>query len=227
MCEGASRCIVPRMSLRSGLLASTFLASTCALGMVGLALATGVSQEAFELFHPPLQYAKALVDQDGPLRLTFTFDNLFLLGYATFFALFAADRWQRSPKLLVILMLVFGELVAVLDLIENHHILALLAKARLGEAVTLDDISWQVVESAVKSHLSYLGLIFAALIFPRETALGKLLALGTGVLYPLLGVAIFTAPDSWVPLLSLGRGLFFVLGLAGTGLLYARRRAAG
>lgn len=212
------------MSLKHGIVASTFFASACALVMVSLSLTTGISQEFFELVHPPIVYIKALVDEDAGLRLTFTFDNLFLLGYGTFFALFAAERWKVSPKLLVVLMIVAAELTAFLDLVENHHILLLLARARLGQPVGVEDISWQVLESAVKFHVSYLALIFTALIFPRETMLGKLLAWVTGVLYPLLGVAIFTAPDSLVPWLSLARGLFFVVGLAGSGVVYLRRK---
>jgi hypothetical protein len=215
------------MTVERGIVVSSLSASALALCMLALALVTHVAQEYFELVHPASVYASALVDQDGPLRLAFSFDNLFLLAYSTFFALFCVERWERAPRLLVIFVAVFGLSVAVLDMVENHHILTMLAQAKAGVPPTPGEISFQVFESAIKFHLSYLALIFAAFIYPRETLLGRLVAVGTGVGYPLLGVAIFTAPMDFVPLLSLGRVLFFVVGLAASGVIYAQAKPVG
>ena len=211
------------MTIERGIVVSSLAASVLALGMLVLAMTTGVSQEWFELVHTTAEYGGRLVAQDATLRLAFTFDDLFLLSYATFFALFCVERWNRSPRVLVVLQLVFGELTAVLDMAENHHILAMLAASKIGVLPTAGDITFQVLESAVKFHVSYLAMIFAAFIYPREKILGRLVAWGTGLVYPILGAVAFTAPPDLVAWLSLARVLFFVVGLAASAYLYATK----
>jgi hypothetical protein len=211
------------MNPSKGIAGSAFVASALALAMLLLALTTGVSQEYFETIRPASQYAQALVAQAAWLRVTFTLDNLFLLAYGLFFALFAVERLGRADRTLVTLMLVFALAVVALDMLENHHILAMLAAAEQGDPFGSGEIRLQQIESSFKFHLSYLALVIAAFIYPRETLLGRLVALGIGIGYPLLGVACFVAPPALAPWLSMLRVAFFVVGLAASGYLYTRR----
>ena len=48
------------------------------LVLVGLALATGVSQEYFEGEHPVAEYAQKITGAAPALRVGYTFDNLFI-----------------------------------------------------------------------------------------------------------------------------------------------------
>ena len=89
------------MALNRTLSALAFLASAIVLCMVAGILATGFSQEFFELAPSPAAMAAQLSDQPVHwfgLRLNVGLDNLFIIAYSAFFILLAVRlRGVLSP----------------------------------------------------------------------------------------------------------------------------------
>ena len=144
--------------------------------MVVVSLVTGATQEAHEHFALPEAYAAALVAQGGALRLVFALDVAFLVLYTAFFAAFAGYLRDRKRPY-VTLALGAMVLTALLDVVEDHHIVAMLDAAEHGVLPTVGAISFQVVESASKFTVSFGSLVLFGLAIPRDTRLGLALAL--------------------------------------------------
>ncbi len=187
--------------------------------MTILCAVTGASQEAHEHYAPPDAYAAGLLAHAGALRVVFGLDVAFLVLYTLLFAALAAHLRARGASVLL-LGVALGALLGtcVLDIIEDHHILALLGLAEAGRPIDDSAIAWQEIESATKFSLSYLGLVGLALAIPRDRALGIALAavLGIGSLAnAILGSA---APPAWREQLDSGRWIGFLVGFALTAL---------
>ena len=180
------------------------------LVLVGLALVTGVSQEYFEGEHPVAEYAQKLTTAAPALRVGFTFDNLFILAYSCFFVVLASVLRKSADPYLVNLALGAMIGVALLDAVENHHIMAMADAAVQGSSPTAEEIRAQTVISSVKFHLSCIGALLFAMTFPRETTLGRWVV-GLLVGYAVLGILVLTAPPQLLDLLALIRTAFFVL----------------
>ena len=117
--------------------------------MVGVSLATGATQEAHEHYHPPAEYAAGLLAHPNALRLLFGLDIAFLVLYSAFFAAFAKYlRDLGRPFAMLALGAMLG--TAVLDIVEDHHILALLAMAEHGRPIDDSTIAFQEVLSSTK-----------------------------------------------------------------------------
>ncbi|MEQ1571053.1 MAG: hypothetical protein ABMA64_35820, partial [Myxococcota bacterium] len=109
-----------------------------------------------------------------------------------------------------------------LDLLENAHFLAMLRSAELGSPPGAAEITGQVVESTVKFHVSYLGLLLLSLGLPRDTRAHRALAdLGIYVQGP-VGVLIHVAPPAVAVPLVFVRFTYFLVALVLTGWLYGR-----
>jgi hypothetical protein len=176
--------------------------------LVGLAVATGVSQEYFESQHPLPEYTERIIAAAPALRLEFAIDNLFILAYASFFIGLAIVLRYSADRTLVNLALAAMLGVALLDMVENHHIMAM-ADAALGVPLSEGEIRLQAVMSLVKFHLSCLGALLLAIAFPRNTTLARWVV-GLLVAYAFFGVLVLTAPQQWLDLLALVRTVFFV-----------------
>lgn len=203
-------------------------ALTCLVAMVTVTLITGASQEAFEITRPPAEYGAALLADAGALRVLFGLDAVFLVLYAALFVTFAMVIRNERNGALVGLGAALVVATAVLDMIEDHHILAMLAAAEQGELPGAGQIAFEHVLSQVKFHLSYLGLFLLGLALPRDRRIGRALAnlLTVGTLS--LGAVIYAAPASWLPALDLTRWIGFVIGFVMTiGFLRASAPAAG
>jgi hypothetical protein len=186
------------------------IASLMVFLLVGLAVATGVSQEYFEGFHPLAEYTQRLVKAAPLLRIGFAVDNVFLMSYATFFIGLAIILRRSADHSLVNLSLAAMLAVALLDMVENHHIMGMADIAAQGFPPSEGEVRWQMVLSLVKFHLSCLGALLLALAFPRKTALGRWIV-GLLFAYAFFGVLILTAPPQWLDLLALVRTIFFVV----------------
>jgi hypothetical protein len=186
------------------------LAALMVFLLVGLAVATKVSQEYFEGLHPLPEYRERLVAAAPLLRLGFAIDNLFVLAYTSFFVGLAIVLRKFADHTLVNLGLAAMIGVAVLDIVENHHILAMADSAVLGLPLTEGEVRLQMVMSLVKFHLSCLGALLFAVAFPRNTTLGRWIA-GLLLAYAFFGILVLTAPPQWLDLLSLIRTIFFVV----------------
>lgn len=189
-------------------------ALACLVAMVTITLATGVSQEAFEIVRNPDSYAAQLVAHAGALRLLFAIDAAFLVIYATLFVVFG--RAIVTPGTRALVALALGALLgtAVLDMIEDHHILAMLFGAEVGLVPSGGELAFQHTLSQVKFNLSYLGLFALGLCVPRATWAGRALAalLTVGTLAQC--VWLYAAPVALLPIGSFGRWVGFVVGFA-------------
>jgi hypothetical protein len=177
--------------------------------LVGVAVVTGVSQEYFEGLHPLPEYTERITAAAPVLRLDFAVDNLFILAYGSFFVGLAIVLRRSVDHTLVNLALAAMLGTAVLDMVENHHIMAMADAAVLGIPLSEGEIRLQAVLSLVKFHFSCAGALLFAGAFPRNTALARW-AIGLLLGYAFFGVLILTAPPQWLELLSLLRTAFFV-----------------
>lgn len=186
------------------------LAALCVFALVGVALATGVSQEYFEGLHPVPEYTSRIAKAVSALRLDFAIDNVFILAYGSFFVGLALVLRRFAHATLVNLGLAAMIATAVLDMIENHHILAMADSAALGVPLAEGEIRLQAVMSLLKFHLSCLGALLLAGAFPRISTLARW-AVGFLLGYAFFGVLILSAPPAWLDLLALVRTVFFVI----------------
>ncbi len=183
------------------------------LVMALVSMTTGASQEAHEWYQPPAAYAASLLAHPAALRLLFGLDVGFLVLYTAFFAAFA-DHLTRLGR--PFLWLALGAMIgtAVLDIIENHHILSLLAVAEGGRPIDDGALVFQQTLSATKFSLSYLALVLFGLAIPRDTVLGIILAVFLIVGTLATGVLGYAAPPAWREQLDGGRWIGFLLGFA-------------
>lgn len=195
------------------------LAAALVLAMLGLFVATGIGQEPLQYVHAAAEYQALLLRNPPVLRTVIGLDNAFLLVYGTLFVLLVAWlRGQGAPAPLPGVALGLLLATTLLDLCENLHFLTLLAGAELGQVPTDGAIAGQALESMVKFHVSYLGLLLLGLSLPGHTAGWRTLrGLLVAVQAP-VGVAIYVVPHAFAVPLVFARFAFF---LASFGLLAA------
>jgi len=138
--------------------------------MVIISFATGATQEAHEWYALPVDYADKLRAQAAPLRLIFGLDIAFLVLYTAFFAAFA-DHLRALGRPFVWLALGAMVATALLDIVEDHHILALLGLAEADHPIDDGAIAFQQVLSQTKFSISYLALFLFGVAVPAD---GKL-----------------------------------------------------
>lgn len=191
--------------------------TTCALAvMIAINLATGATQEGHEWFVAPADYAAGLLAGPQALRALMGVDVAFIVLYTAFFVALRAYLRARGGAGAMFASFALGAiaLAALLDAVENHHILAALDMAEHGQLASPDSIALQQVISQTKFTAAYLGLTLFGLALPRDTKLGWALSLflSAGVL--VTGVLGIAAPPAWRPLLDQGRWYGFFVGFA-------------
>jgi hypothetical protein len=181
------------------------------IAMTIVSMVTGASQEAHEWYRPPAAYAASLLAHPDALRAVFGLDVGFLVLYTAFFAALA-DHLARLGRPFAYLALGAMLGTSVLDIVENHHILSLLAVAESGRAIDDAAIVFQQTLSSSKFTLSYIALVLFGLAVPRDTKLGIVLAIfligGTLI----IGVLGFATPHAVREQVGNGRWVGFVLG---------------
>jgi hypothetical protein len=195
------------------------------LAMVATSLVTGATQEAHEHYKPPADYARDLLAHPAGLRMMFALDVAFLILYTAFFG--ALTKYLRAfgrPFARV----AFGAMVAtaMLDILENHHILSLLSLAEHGRPIDDASIAFQEVLSSTKFSVSYLSLVLYGLAIPRTTQLGWLLALFLTVGTLATAILGYAAPPAWRESLDSGRWVGFLAGFTLAFVWLRRARAA-
>ncbi|HEY4242353.1 MAG TPA: hypothetical protein VGM88_21195 [Kofleriaceae bacterium] len=200
---------MPRLISHLALAAIVVLAA-----MVAITLATGVSQETFEVALAPADYGAGLRAFALPLRALFGLDSAFLILYATLFILFA--QHIASPPWRLVLRIAIGAILAaaVLDMIEDHHILAMQRAALRGDDPGVGEIAVEHVISQVKFHLAYLAEVLIGLALPRRTTAAKVLAFLLVVGTLVQGAWLYAAPDAALPAGNVGRWIGFFVGFA-------------
>lgn len=187
--------------------------------MVGITALTGVSQEEFEVLRP--DYAAAIARAAPALRVVVALDTLFLLSYTAVFALLVQALGVAGAPLArlgVRLMIA----VAVLDMIEDHHLLALARSAEAGAAFGELTLRLQQVLSQAKFLISYLALVMLALGLPRRDRHERAFAWMLGAPLPVMGALQWAAP-ALEAALNVGRWAGFFSGFAAAIWVVARR----
>ncbi|MBK9032878.1 MAG: hypothetical protein IPL61_16670 [Myxococcales bacterium] len=171
------------------------LAATAAAvltAMVAITAATGVAQEPFEVVRA--DYAPAIAAGADALRAIIGLDALFLIAYTGFFVLLPRALGVADHPL-VRLGVRAMVAVAVLDIVEDHHLLALARMAGAGLPISPAAIELQHVLSQAKFHLSYLALAMIALGLPRADVRDRVFAVMIGLPLPLMGALAWAAPS--------------------------------
>lgn len=189
----------------------SLLAAALVIGMLAIFLVTGIGQDPLQFVHPPAEYAALLLKNPPVLRTVIGLDNLFLVVYGAIFVLLAHQLWEdRGARVLLAVALPLLVATGLLDMVENMHFLAMLAGAQQGHLPSDAQIAGQAVESMLKFHVSYLGLLLLGLALPRQTraqrALGGMMCF---VQWP-VGVAIYVVPHALAVPLVFVRFAFFL-----------------
>lgn len=181
--------------------------------MVIVSMVTGATQEAHEHFDIPNAYALSLIEHAAALRVTFALDVAFLALYTSFFAAFALYLWKRGqPFARLALGFMIG--CAVLDIVEDHHIVTMLDAALRGIAPSNGEIAFQAVLSSTKFSLSYVALVLFGLAIPRDTKLGLALCLFLTIGTLVSAVIGYSLPPETVHQFDSGRWVGFLAGFA-------------
>jgi hypothetical protein len=173
------------------------LTASLALTLVILGLATGGSHAAIRI-EQAATYAAQLVGRAPILRVDVAIDFGFQMVYTAFVAsLYAMLRRWSAPSNTPGLWL--GVLIAsaLLDALENAHVLAMLAQAEHGLAIADGQITAQVVISEVKLIANCGGLLMLSFALPEATRLERAVVAFLRWVHPVLGVAMLVAPALW------------------------------
>ena len=214
------------MALNRILAALAFLAAAIVLVMVAAILSTGFfSQEFFELGPSPAFVADQLRDQPLHtlgLRINLGLDNLFIVVYAAFFVFLAVRLRTLLSSAIVAVALAALLITAILDAVENHHILLMLHDFQHGAPISADELQWQMLVSNLKFHASYVGAFLFAFGFYRLGGLARVIAALVWFGYVPLGMITFVVPVELVTPFALARTVFFVLVFALGGVYFLR-----
>lgn len=202
------------------------LAAVTVAAMVAAILYTHSSQDFFQTAHPLDAYGAHLAAPLAPLglRLNLGLDNLFMIFYAAFFVMLSVRLRDRLDPRLLTVALAAMMLTAVLDSIENHHIMTMVDSIEQGLPVSVADGQFQMVASQLKFHSSYLAVLLFSFGFMRLGALGNVIAVVLWCYIP-CGVLISVMPAESAKLLVLGRTIFFVFAFILSAVLFYRRPA--
>ena len=204
------------------------LAALIVAAMVVGIVSTGMSQDFFQSARPiETHIARLTASPLGAtgLRINLGLDNLFIVVYGAFFVFLAVrlrailDPWAGTVALAAIL------LTALLDAIENHHILMMLHAAERGLPLSTGESQIQMILSAVKFHSSYLATFLLAFGFLRLGGLGRAIAWALWLYVP-LGVVISVLPIEIAGPWALGRTCFFVAAFVLSAVLFWRSARA-
>ena len=199
------------------------LGGLLALGLLAISLGTGVSQEAFEMVLPAEQFAEMARSAGFALRVGFTVDFVFIATFTSFFVLFAvAVREELDPTVAAVAlggMLLTG----FLDVVEDTHILAMVALSESGGQPSQGEITGQAAASAIKFFASYLGLFLFSFGLTRTDRWETLLRISLRYLQLPIGVLALTASGSLVKPVLITRALFYVVGFFLAALTFRER----
>jgi len=201
------------MSMRKMAINLAACSGTVLVAMVVMSLITGASQEPHEHYALPEAYAMSLLDHARALRVVFALDVAFLALYTGFFAAFAGYLAERGQPFV---RLALGFLIgtAVLDIVEDHHIVTMLDAAEQRSLPPHIEIVIQASLSATKFTLSYVSLFLFGLAVPRDSRLGLVLSwfLTAGVLVS--AVIGYALPPAAAAAFDRTRWIGFLVGFA-------------
>ncbi len=201
-----------------------FFASAALLAvLVAMQLGTGVTQQWFESVHPLDEYAARLRSQGAWLRAIVAVDDVFVAAYASAVVLLGLVLRGRGSALWGI-VLVAGVTGGLLDLEENHHMIAMLTTVQRGGALEPASVEHRMLFSAFKWLVSPLAYCFFGLGFDARTRAEHAVRLFPWLwMLPLTAAVLVVDDPTWVRPLAFARLLSVVGGFVSLGLVMARR----
>ncbi len=204
----------PPLQLESLLRTLALCAAAMVAGMFALFLARGVGQDPLQFVHSPADYTAILLKAPGWLRLCIGLDNGFIFFYTTMWLVLAQLLLRNgAPRMLTIVCISLLMATAALDMLENFHFLTMLASAEQGQVIGSNEIGFQVTESLMKFHISYLGLFLMGFVLPKQNRAGRLLSWASWFVQLPVGVLIYVAPAALAKPLVLVRLTYFLTAL--------------
>jgi hypothetical protein len=212
------------------------LAGLLALVLFSLAIMTQGSQGLFQINRPAADFSALLVTRAASLRADLGIDFIFLCVYAAFFLSLSVvlKAWIRdtptSAETAVLINTATAALLitALLDAVENAHLLAMLSMAEQGQPISQGEIAGQMIESMVKFVFSYFGLFVLSFALPQDTPIEKLVVLSLRWVQLPVGVGIFVLPPEYARPLYICRAVFFFAGLWATAwIVWQRSKRSG
>jgi hypothetical protein len=168
---GSASDTVRAMGMRKLLVVLAGATALLLVAMMILSFTTGVTQEAYEWYLAPAEYARGIAEHPETVRLVFAIDVGFLVLYTAFFT--TLSRYLgRLGRPYVRLALAFMLGTAVLDIVEDHHIATILDMVLRGRLPSDLQLAAQQVMSGTKFTLSYISLVLFGLAIPRDRKLG-------------------------------------------------------
>lgn len=199
------------------------LGGLLALGLLAISILTGVSQEAFEMAMPRERFAALARSAGFALRLGFTVDFFFIATFTSFFVFLAiAVREELDPtigRIALGAMLFTG----LLDVVEDTHILAMLATVEAGGLPSQGEIGFQAAASATKFFASYLALFLFSFGLSRADRWETLLRVSLRYFQLPIGVLALTVSGAFVQPVLIVRAVFYVLGFFLAALTFRER----
>lgn len=180
-------------SSSSALSQTSIGAAVLLLVLCVLTLASGVSQQSYEWVATPEVYAAGLVRDGAWLRRIIGIDDVFIAAYVAASLLLSGWLVRARPELSSIgwTVAILGTAAGVLDLEENHHLLAMLRLAELDVPLPLSEILARSDRSQLKWMLGHVAFALAGVVLPARTPLAKLVRLSLVAVQLPLGAAVW------------------------------------
>ncbi len=195
------------------LAASSLAAGVLLVVLSSLTLITGVSQQAFEIVRAPEPYAAALVRDATWLRAIIAIDDVFIAAYVTATVLLGTMLARRRFEPIHVLIIAGGVAGGVLDLEENHHILAMLRMAENGLAIPIEQILRRTDLSQLKWMLGHLAFVLVGVAIAGRGSIMRSFRFSLiAVQLPLGALCWAVSSPTWQPVLFWARYLSFVSG---------------
>lgn len=194
------------------------------LVLTSISYASGTSQQWLEWVRPPDEYTHALRAGDHVLRAIIAVDDVFIAAYVSAGVLLAARLAGGHARLLPMLVGGCSLVAGLLDLEENHHLLAMIELARHDIAIPLDEILARSDRSQFKWMLGHLGFVFAGLALAPTSNATRVVRFALVFVQLPIGALTWAVPESaardalvLVRYLSLFAGFLLIAWLARRG----------
>lgn len=190
--------------------------------LCAMTLVTGVSQQRFEWVASPADYGARLRAEGGWLRVIVAIDDLFVAAYVIA-TVALAERMARSGwRPLLIAVALAGVAAGVLDVMENHDLLAMLRWAELGERIPELRILERSELSQLKWMLGHLAFVAVGVSWPGQGPLDRVLRASLIAFQLPVGALVWTLSDPraielaiWVRYASFLSGLGVIAWMTG------------
>lgn len=194
----------------ASLLAAVLLAILC-----GLVATTGVSQQTFEWVAPSAVYGSGLERDAAWLRVIIGIDDLFIAAYVTA-TLVLANRLARFGwSATTVTIAALGLAAGVLDLHENHELLALIRWVEGGGTAPADTIVARSELSQLKWMLGHLAFVLVGACWSGRGTLDRVLVVSLVFVQLPLGAATWALADpSSIAIATWARYVSFLAGFA-------------